>query len=137
MDLDEAREVLRNQHRAVLATWRADGTPQLSPVTVGVDDAGYAVISSRQAAYKVRNLRRDPRAYLCVFPDSFFGGRWVQVDGTVTLVDLPEAMEPLVAYYRGISGEHPDWDDYRAAMVRDRRVLLRMEITRAGPDRAG
>jgi len=92
MDLDEAREVLRNQHRAVLATWRADGTPQLSPVTVGVDDAGYAVISSRQAAYKVRNLRRDPRAYLCVFPDSFFGGRWVQVDGTVTLVDLPEAM---------------------------------------------
>jgi PPOX class probable F420-dependent enzyme len=137
MDLDEARELLRSQHRAVLATWRSDGTPQLSPVTVGVDEAGYAVISTRQTAYKVRNLRRDPRAYLCVFPDSFFGGRWVQVDGTVTVVDLPEAMEPLVAYYRSVSGEHPDWDDYRAAMVRDRRVLLRMEITRAGPDRAG
>ena len=137
MDLDEARALLRTQHRAVLATWRSDGTPQLSPVTVGVDEAGYAVISSRQTAYKVRNLRRDPRAYLCVFPDSFFGGRWVQVDGTVTVVDLPEAMEPLVAYYRSVSGEHPDWDDYRAAMVRDRRVLLRMEITRAGPDRSG
>jgi PPOX class probable F420-dependent enzyme len=137
MDLDEARALLRTQHRAVLATWRSHGTPQLSPVTVGVDEAGYAVISSRQTAYKVRNLRRDPRAYLCVFPDSFFGGRWVQVDGTVTLVDLPEAMEPLVEYYRRISGEHPDWDDYRAAMVRDRRVLIRMEITRAGPDRAG
>jgi PPOX class probable F420-dependent enzyme len=137
MDLDEARDLLRTQHRAVLATWRSDGTPQLSPVTVGVDEAGYPVISSRQTAYKVRNLRRDPRAYLCVFPDSFFGGRWVQVDGTVTVVDLPEAMEPLVAYYRRISGEHPDWDDYRAAMARDRRVLLRMEITRAGPDRAG
>jgi PPOX class probable F420-dependent enzyme len=104
---------------------------------VGVDEAGYAVISSRQTAYKVRNLRRDPRAYLCVFPDSFFGGRWVQVDGTVTVLDLPEAMEPLVAYYRSISGEHPDWEDYRAAMERDRRVLLRLEITRAGPDRAG
>jgi PPOX class probable F420-dependent enzyme len=137
MDLDEARALLRTQHRAVLATWRSDGTPQLSPVTVGVDEAGYAVLSSRRTAYKVRNLRRDPRGYLCVFPDSFFGGRWVQVDGTVTIVDLPEAMEPLVEYYRRISGEHPDWDDYRAAMVRDRRVLLRMEITRAGPDRAG
>jgi PPOX class probable F420-dependent enzyme len=137
MDLDEARAVLRTQHRAVLATWRSDGTPQLSPVTVGVDEAGYAVLSSRRTAYKVKNLRRDPRAYLCVFPDSFFGGRWVQVDGTVTVVDLPDALAPLVEYYRRISGEHPDWDDYRAAMVRDQRVLLRMEITRAGPDRQG
>jgi PPOX class probable F420-dependent enzyme len=137
MDLDEARDLLRKQHRAVLATWRSDGTPQLSPVTVGVDEEGYAVVSSRQTAYKVKNLRRDPRAYLCVFPDSFFGGRWVQIDGTVTIVDLPVALEPLVEYYRRISGEHPDWDDYRAAMIRDQRVLLRMEITRAGPDRHG
>ncbi len=137
MDLDEARDLLRRQHRAVLATWRSDGTPQLSPVTVGVDEEGYAVISSRQTAYKVKNLHRDPRAYLCVFPDSFFGGRWLQLDGTVTIIELPEAMEPLVAYYRRISGEHPDWADYRAAMVRDRRVLLRMELSKAGPDRHG
>jgi PPOX class probable F420-dependent enzyme len=137
MEIDEARAILRSQHRAVLATWRTDGTPQLSPVTVGLDEAGNAVISSRQTAFKVRNLRRDPRAYLCVFPDTFFGGRWVQLDGTVAVVDLPEALEPLVEYYRGISGEHPDWADYRAAMARDRRVLLRMTITRAGPDRSG
>src|SRR2546429_9894402 len=137
MDLDEARALLRDQHRGVLATWRSDGTPQLSPVTAGVDDDGYVVISSRQTAYKVRNLRRDPRAYLCVFPDSFFGGRWVQIDGTATVIDLPEAMEPLVGYYRRIAGEHPDWADYRAAMGRDRRVLVRLEITRAGPDRFG
>src|SRR5262249_30794555 len=137
MDLDQARDLLRTQHRAVLATWRSAGTPQLSPVTVGVDEAGVAVISSRQTAYKVKNLRRDPRACLCVFPDSFFGGQWVQVDGTVTVVDLPDALEPLVEYYRRITGEHPDWADYRAAMVRDQRVLLRMEITRAGPDRHG
>jgi PPOX class probable F420-dependent enzyme len=137
MNLDEAVEVLRTQHHAVLATWRSDGTPQLSPVTVGVDSAGYPVISSRQTAYKVRNLRRNPRAYLCVFPDTFYGGRWVQLDGTVQVIDLPEAMEPLVEYYRLSAGEHPDWDDYRAAMVRDRRVLLRVTITRAGPDRAG
>lgn len=137
MDLDEARELLRRQHHAVLATFRRDSTPQLSPVTAGVDEDGYAVVSSRQTAYKVRNLRRDPRAYLCVFPDSFYGGRWVQVEGTVRIVELPEAMEPLVEYYRRISGEHPDWADYRAAMERDKRVLLRMEITRAGPDRSG
>lgn len=137
MDLDQARDLLRSQHRAVLATWRSDGTPQLSPVLVGVDEAGFAVVSSRQTAYKVKNLRRDPRAYLCVFPDSFFGGQWVQLDGTVTVVDLPDALEPLVEYYRRIVGEHPDWADYRAAMVRDQRVLLRMEITHAGPDRHG
>jgi PPOX class probable F420-dependent enzyme len=137
MDADEARSVIRSQHRAVLATIRANGTPQLSPVTTTVDDAGRVVISSRQTAYKVRNLRRDPRAYLCVFPDTFYGGRWVQVDGTVSVIELPEAMEPLIDYYRRVSGEHPDWDDYRAAMVRDQRVLLRLEITRAGPDRSG
>ena len=102
-----------------------------------MDEGGYAVISSRQTAYKVKNLRRDPRGYLCVFPDSFFGGRWLQIDGTAVIIDLPDAMEPLVEYYRRISGEHPDWAGYRAAMVRDRRVLIRVEITRAGPDRQG
>jgi PPOX class probable F420-dependent enzyme len=137
MDLDAARDLLRTQHRAVLATWRADGTPQLSPVTVGVDEEGNAEISSRQTAYKVKNLRRDPRAYLCVFPDTFFGGRWVQLDGTVTIVELPEALEGLVGYYRRISGEHPDWADYRAAMHLDQRVLLKLRITKAGPDRHG
>ena len=137
MDLDEARELLRRQHRAVLATWRADGTPQLSPVVAAVDDEGYVVISTREPAYKVRNLRRDPRAYLCLFPDTFLGGRWAQLDGTVTVVSLPDAMERLVDYYRRVSGEHPDWDEYRAAMVRDRRVILRMRITRAGPDLFG
>src|SRR5262245_65927979 len=133
MDLDDARAVLAEQHRAVLATMKADGTPQLSPVTVGVDEAGRAVSSSRQTAYKVRNLRRNPAAYLCVMPDTFYG-RWIQVSGDATIVDLPEAMEPLVDYYRRISGEHPDWDDYRAAMERDRRVLIRVTITHAGPD---
>jgi PPOX class probable F420-dependent enzyme len=139
MDLDEARAVVAAQHHAVLATTRADGSPQLSPVLATVDAAGRVVISSRQTAYKVRNLRRDPRATLCVLPDGFFevSGRWVQVEGTATIVDLPDAMEPLVEYYRRVNGEHPDWADYRAAMERDRRVLIEIELTRAGPDRAG
>jgi PPOX class probable F420-dependent enzyme len=136
MDLDEAREFIRAQHRAVLATMRRDGTPQLSPVTCGVDDSGAVVVSTRDAAAKTHNARRDPRAWLCVFTDGFFG-RFVQVQGSVTVVDLPEAMPGLIDYYRSISGEHPDWDDYRAAMEREQRVLLRLELTRAGPDYSG
>jgi PPOX class probable F420-dependent enzyme len=136
MDHDEARSIIASQHHAVLATKRKDGSVQMSPVTVAVDEAGRAVVSSRQTAYKVKNLRRDPAASLCVFPDGFYG-TWVQIDGTATVVDLPDAMEPLVDYYRRVSGEHPDWADYRAAMVRDQRVLIQVDIQRAGPDRSG
>lgn len=136
MDLDAARAVVAEQHHAVLATYRADGAPQMSPVTVAVDADGYIVISSRQTAYKVRNLRRDPRAYVCVLPDAFFG-RWIQVEGRATIVDLPDAMEPLIDYYRRVAGEHPDWADYRAAMEREQRVLIRIQPDRAGPDRSG
>jgi PPOX class probable F420-dependent enzyme len=137
VDLDEARDYLRQNHRAVLATTRRDGTPQMSPVTVTVDGDGMVTVSSRETAVKVKNLRRDPRAWVCAFPDTFYGGPFVQVEGTATIVPLPEAMEPLVDYYRSISGEHPDWDDYRAAMERDQRVLIRLDITRAGPDVSG
>ena len=136
MDIDAALEFVRTQHQAVLSTLKSDGTPQLSPVTVGVDDTGHVVISTRQPAYKVRNIRRDPRVWLCVFPSTFYGN-WVQIEGTAEIVELPEAMEGLVDYYRRISGEHPDWDDYRAAMERDKRVLLRISIHKAGPDVSG
>jgi PPOX class probable F420-dependent enzyme len=136
MDLDQARAFVREHHRAVLATYRDDGSPQMSPVAVAVDDDGYLVVSTRESALKTRNLRKRPAAWLCVISDDFFGP-WVQVSGDVDIVTLPEAMEPLVDYYRRISGEHPDWDDYRAAMVRDRRVLLRITLRRAGPDVEG
>lgn len=136
MDVDAALDFVRTQHHAVLATLRADGSPQLSPVTAGVDDAGHVVISTRQTAYKVRNIRRDPRVWLCVLPDRFFG-QWIQLEGTVEIVELPEAMDGLIDYYRRISGEHPDWDEYRAAMQAEKRVLLRVRVLRAGPDRSG
>ncbi|MDP9240927.1 MAG: PPOX class F420-dependent oxidoreductase [Actinomycetota bacterium] len=136
MDHDEARAVIREQHHAVLATMRRDGTPQMSPVGVAVAAEGRVVISSRETAYKVANLRRDPRAWVCVLPDEFYG-RWIQVEGDVEILSLPEAMEPLVDYYRLSAGEHPDWADYRAAMEREQRVLIRLTISRAGPDRSG
>jgi PPOX class probable F420-dependent enzyme len=133
VDLDRARDFIRKHHRAVMVTFHADGRAQTSPVTCGVDDDGYVIVSTRETAAKARNLQRDPRTTLCVFTDGFFGD-WVQVEGHADVVHLPEAMEGLVDYYRGVSGEHPDWDDYRAAMERERRVLVRVALARAGPD---
>jgi PPOX class probable F420-dependent enzyme len=136
MHLDEARGFLRANHRSVLLTRKRNGDPQLSPVNHGVDDAGRVVISSREPAYKVRNLRRDPHASLLGLNDAFYG-QWVQIDGPVELISLPAAMEPLVELYRQVQGEHPDWDDYRSAMVRDQRLIIAITPKSAGPDRAG
>ncbi|HUH06358.1 MAG TPA: PPOX class F420-dependent oxidoreductase [Egibacteraceae bacterium] len=136
MEAEQARAFVARNHRAVMATRRESGGLQTSPVTVGVDGDGMIVISSRETAYKVRNLQRDPRAVLCVISDGFFGP-WIQIDGTAEIIHLPQAMEPLVDYYRRISGEHPDWDEYRRAMNDQRRVLIRVSIERAGPDNQG
>jgi len=136
MDLDEARDFLRANHRGVLATRRASGGIQQSPVIAAIDAEGRAVISSRETAYKVRNLRRDPWAQMCAFTDKFFGP-WVYIEGTAEILSLPEAMDPLIDYYKRFPGENPDWDDYRSRMERERRVLVRLTIERAGPDRSG
>jgi PPOX class probable F420-dependent enzyme len=136
MDVAEALEFVRANHHAVMATQRGDGLPQLSPVTVGVDRDGMVVISTRETAMKTKNLERDPWCSLCVLNDRFYGP-FVQIEGPAEIVGLPEAMEGLVQYYRDISGEHPDWDDYRAAMERERRVLVRVVPERVGPNRSG
>ena len=136
MSPDDAREFVASNHRAVLITHRSSGGLQTSPVLVGVDDEGKVVISTREAAYKTRNLRRDPTAVLCVLSDDYFG-RWMQIEGTAQIVSLPEAMDGLVDYYRRISGEHPDWDDYRRAMQDQHRVLVRISIDAVGPTDAG
>ena len=127
---------MRVNHRAVLATRRSDGLPQLSPVTVGIGGDGRVLISTRETAMKTKNLERDPQASLCVMNDGFYGD-WVQAEGTAEIIRLPEAMDLLVDYYRRVSGEHRDWDDYRQAMRRDRRVIVAITLTRAGPDRSG
>jgi len=133
---DEVRTFIRAHHRGVLATTRRDGSPQLSPVLVGVDDDCSLIISTREGAMKTANVRRAGHAWVCVFEDAFFGP-WVQADGAASVESLPGAMDGLVRYYRFVAGEHPDWDDYRATMQRDRRVLLRIRIDRIGPTREG
>lgn len=127
-----ALDFLRRHPRAVMSTLRTDGRPALSPVLAAVDDEERVVISTREAAYKVRHLRRDPRVALCIVTERFFGS-WYQVEGEAEIVSWPEAMEPLVDYYRRISGEHDDWSAYREAMRDEQRVLLRFTVTRAGP----
>lgn len=136
MDVDEVRDFIRKNHHAVLATRRRDGGVQMSPVAAAVDDDGSLIVSTRETAMKTTNVRRDPRVYLCVFTDRFYGP-WVQAEGAATIESLPGAMEGLVRYYRLVAGEHPDWDDYRSAMERERRVLLRVRIERVGPSRQG
>lgn len=131
MDHAEALEYVRLNDRAVLATMKRDGTPQLSPVTVGVVD-DTIVMSTRQTAYKTKNLARDGRAWLCVFPPKWLG-RWAQLSCTAEIVPLPDAMDTLVEYYRTLSGEHPDWDDYRRAMTEDQRCIVKFTIVEAGP----
>ncbi|MEU3648315.1 PPOX class F420-dependent oxidoreductase [Lentzea sp. NPDC034063] len=136
MDLDQARGVLRSQHRAVFCAVKSDGTPAMSPVLVALADNGDVLVSTRATAYKTKQVQRDPLVSLCVLPDSFFG-RWIQINGTATIVPLPDAMDLLVQHYRAISGEHADWNDYRAAMRREQRVILRISLTGAGPDKTG
>jgi PPOX class probable F420-dependent enzyme len=136
VDTAEALAFIRTNHHAVMATARADGRPALSPIACDVDGDDRVVVSTRETAMKVRHIARDPHVTLCVLNDGFFG-EWVQVEGNAEVVHLPEAMDGLVDYYRRVSGEHPDWDDYRAAMERDRRVLLRVTVTRSGPNVSG
>src|SRR3954454_16044490 len=124
---DEKRAFVRDNHRAVLITRRADGRVQSSPIVCAVHDDGRIAISVTEDRAKTKNLRRDPRATLCVLNDGFFG-QWTQIDGTAELVPMPAALDGLKAVYRQVAGEHPDWDDFAAGMERERRVLVLISI---------
>ncbi len=133
---DELLEFVKPRNHWVMTTTRADGRPQISPVTGGVGPDGKLLVSTYPSRDKVHNLKRDPRTTICVLSDHF-GGAWVQVDGTATITDVPEAVEGMVEYFRAVSGEHPDWDDYRAAMIRQGKCLISIEVERWGPIATG
>ncbi len=136
VELDELLQFLRPRHHALLVTTRSDGRPQVSPVSCGVDADGRIVVATYPQRAKVRNLRRDPRATVCVLSDEW-DGPYVQVDGDAEIIDLPDAVEPLVEYYRSIAGEHPDWDTYREAMRHQGKSLIRVTPRTWGPIATG
>ncbi len=136
VELNELLDFVRPRHRMILVTRRKDGSPQLSPVTGGVDEDGRIVIATYPERAKVTNLRRDPASGVMVLSDEF-NGPWVQVDGTAEVIDLPDALDPLVDYFRSISGEHSDWDEYRQAMTDQGKCLVRITPTRWGPVATG
>ncbi len=133
---DELLDFIRPRHHAIVITARADGRSQASPVTCGVDEAGRIVVSTYPERAKTRNARRNPQASVLILSDDF-GGAWVQVDGDAEVIDMPDAAEVLVDYYRAIAGEHPDWDEYRQAMTRQGKSLLRITPTAWGPVATG
>ncbi|TNC27381.1 PPOX class F420-dependent oxidoreductase [Amycolatopsis alkalitolerans] len=133
---EELLEFLRPRHRAILMTTRADGTPQLSPVTAGIDTDGRFVVATYPKRAKAVNARRNPAVSACVVSDEW-NGAYVQIDGRAEVLDLPDALEPLVEYFRCISGEHPDWDEYRDAMRKQNKSLIRLTIDRWGPIATG
>ncbi len=136
VDLDAVLDFACTRHHLVLVTHRKDGSPQVSPVTGGVDQEGRLVISTYPDRAKAANARRNPQVSVLVLSDEF-DAEWVQIDGTCEVIDMPEAVEPLVDYFRCISGEHPDWDEYRAAMREQGKSLLRITPTRWGPIATG
>ncbi|MFH9075328.1 PPOX class F420-dependent oxidoreductase [Streptomyces alboflavus] len=132
----ELLDFVRPRHKALLLTARADGTPQASPLTCGVDDSGRIVVATYPERAKTRNAKRNPRVSVVVLSDEW-NGPWVQVDGTAEVIDAPESVEPLVEYYRNIAGEHPDWDEYREAMRKQGKSLIRVTPERWGPVATG
>jgi PPOX class probable F420-dependent enzyme len=133
---EELLAFVRPRHRATLVTRRRDGSLQMSPVTCGLDEAGRIVVSTYPQRAKAANARRDPRVSLVVHSDDW-DGPYVQVDGTAEVLDMPDALEPLVDYFRCISGEHPDWEEYRVAMRRQEKSLIRVTIEHWGPVATG
>jgi PPOX class probable F420-dependent enzyme len=136
VDLAELLDFVRPRHHFLLATTRRNGRPQLSPVSGGVDYDGRLVISSYPGRAKAVNAERDPRVSVCVLSDDW-NGPWVQVDGDAEVLHMPEAEDSLVEYFRCISGERPDWDEYRAAMRLQNKSLIRVTPTRWGPIATG
>ena len=133
IEIDKAKEFLTKHHWGILATRRKNGNLQMSPVTVGLDEQGRAIISSRETAYKVNNLRRDPRAALCAITSSFHGEGWVQINGKAEVISLPQALDTLDYLQRQAYGEHKNWPEFHERMARERRVIIRSNIENVGP----
>ena len=133
MEISDARKFMRENHRACIAVRQKDGWPQMTFVTPGIDPQGRAIITSRGTTYKIKHIRRDPRVSMLIFGEQYSGSKFVQIRGTAEIIELPEAMDTLIFWYKQMRGEHKNWDDYRKQMHDEKRVIIRVNIEKAGP----
>lgn len=135
MDIAEVQKFVAENHRGVLVARKRDGWPQLTLVTPAVDAEGRVIVHSRAAAYKVKNIRREPRVSMLVMGEQFSGSRYVQLHGTAEVVAQPEAMDLLVYWHRQVRGEHPNWQEYREKMKEEQQVVIRIKIEKVNASR--
>ena len=133
MDIATAQKFLQENHRACIAVRQTDGWPQMTFVTPGIDPQGRVIIASRGATYKIKHIRRDPRVSMLIFGEQYSGSKFVQIHGTAELIELPQAMEILIDWYKQVRGEHKNWDDYKKQMADEKRVIIRVTIEKVGP----
>jgi len=133
MQIADAQNFLKNNHRACIAVRQKDGWPQMTFVSPGIDEQGRVIITSRGSTYKVKTIRRDPRVSMLIFGEQFSGSKFVQIHGTAEIVDLPAAMDILMYWYKQVRGEHKNWDDYKKEMQDQKRVIIRVNIAKVGP----
>jgi PPOX class probable F420-dependent enzyme len=133
MEIADAQKFLQENHRACIAVRQKDGWPQMTLVTPGIDPEGRVIITSRGTTYKLKHLRRDPRVSMLIFGEQYSGSKFVQIHGTAEIIDLPDAMDMLIYWYRQLRGEHKSWDEYRKQMVDQKRAIIRVKIDKVGP----
>jgi PPOX class probable F420-dependent enzyme len=137
MEIADAQRFLQGNHRACIAVRQKDGWPQMTFVSPGIDLQGRVIITSRGTTYKIRHIRRDPRVSLLIFGEQYSGSKFVQIHGTAEIIELPEAMNTLIFWYKQVRGEHQNWDDYRKQMHDQKRVIIRVNIEKVGPQSVG
>jgi len=133
MEIADAQKFLQENHRACIAVRQKDGWPQMTLVTPGIDPEGRVIITSRGTTYKLKHLRRDPRVSMLIFGEQYSESKFVQIHGTAEIIDLPDAMDMLIYWYRQLRGEHKNWDEYRKQMVDQKRAIIRVKIDKVGP----
>ena len=133
MEISDARKFMQENHRACIAVRQKDGWPQMTFVTPGIGPQGRVIITSRGTTYKIKHIRRDPRVSMLIFGEQYSGSKFVQIHGTAEIIELPEAMETLIFWYRQVRGEHKNWNDYCKQMHDEKRVIIRVNIEKAGP----
>ena len=133
MEIADAQKFIKDNHRACIAVRQKDGWPQMTLVTPGIDAAGRIILTSRGTTYKVKHLRRDPKVSMLIFGEQFSGSKFVQIHGSAEVVDLPHAMDGLIDWYKTVRGEHKNWEDYKQQVTDEKRVLIRINIEKVGP----